>query len=1056
MLQYKAFKDSLYFAHIFSRRDTIKAAHAKTCRWILEDPRFEKWNVSRENCHQHGFLWIAGKPGAGKSTLMKFLSGTKTMRPRKKHLTATFFFHARGHVLEKSISGMYRSLVLQLLEGFTDLQAIIHDSPIALDGYSNCPSNEKLKDVLKACILRLGKRTFTCFIDALDEGDEQQIIEMVRYFEDLAEEATRKKVLLRICFSSRHYPYIDIRHGTRLTLEDQAGHTEDMINYVKGHLRVNSPAPVADLHSELLRRSSGVFLWIVLVVDILNKEGRRGGFSIMTRLKEIPGDLRDLFADMLTRDQDNMHDLRLCIMWILFAKRPLTPAEFYHAMWSSLLAKGLADEDPPDPASKAFKIGARLSVINSSKGLAGVTTSNTPVVQFIHESVRDFLLKDNGLATIWPDFGEVQSHEIIKESCISYIQRAGDREEIDKVRTARRLPLLKYCSDFVFIHSEAAAESLSQGDFLSSFPIQKWVRVHNLFQGPGKYLHETSSRLVYLLAEMALPRLLRTRVQQRLETTGKGAERYKYPFFAAFASGSRATLAALLELSLSDLAKMSEAIDRLGFNSEQRTPLTWAISHGLGDLAIHLVKQGASLTESDPGHRTPLRMAIKVKEISLIEHFLGREGYTGSECPRNDAVATSARDQKATSHIAALLGLEPLEARKPLCSFEALEEPIVARRLLEAGAGLRDRGVRGNTPMGVASAHGLEETLELLIEAGGDINDDRDHEGRTPLFHAAVNGHQSTIELLIRSGARIRAQDKFKTGLNTRDASGNMPLHRALHNGHQELAKLLIDFGADLNACSRGGSRPLHLALMNGQESVAKYLVDHGADLNAGNLNGEIPLHWAVERGVLETAEMFINHEDANINLPDNSGLTPLHKAVASPRCNAAVVSFLLRYGADVAAKSKTGLTPLHLCASNRLGAITMTLLQHGAETDARDNRGLTPLYFAARAMDFPMTGLLRQHGADVNARNSEGSTLLHFASSEGDGTTAVTLINHGADVNARNNRGSTPLHVAAQGGKKEAARALINNGGDIDTRDIRGRTPGDIADRSIAHLFAV
>lgn len=227
--------------------------------------------------------------------------------------------------------------------------------------------------MLRDSILRLGTRTLTCFIDALDEGDEQQIIEMVRYFEDLAEEATQRDIRLRICFSSRHYPYIDIRHGKQLTLEDQIGHADDLINYAKSHLRVKSPAPDVDLHNELLRRSRGVFLWIVLVVEILNKESRRGGFSFKARLEQIPGDLRDLFADMLTRDQENMEDLRLCMTWILFSKRPLAPAELYHAMWSSLFAKGLADGGPPDTSSRDFGEGARSCAITCSKGLAEIT-----------------------------------------------------------------------------------------------------------------------------------------------------------------------------------------------------------------------------------------------------------------------------------------------------------------------------------------------------------------------------------------------------------------------------------------------------------------------------------------------------------------------------------------------------------------------------------------------------------------------------------------------------------------------------------------------------------
>jgi hypothetical protein len=65
-------------------------------------------------------------------------------------------------------------------------------------------------------------------------------------------------------------------------------------------------------------------------------------------------------------------------------------------------------------------------VLNSSKGLAELTKSKTPTVQFIHESVRDFLTKDNGLYELWPDLGdgtnfEGGSHQRLKGCCLNYI-----------------------------------------------------------------------------------------------------------------------------------------------------------------------------------------------------------------------------------------------------------------------------------------------------------------------------------------------------------------------------------------------------------------------------------------------------------------------------------------------------------------------------------------------------------------------------------------------------------------------------------------------------------
>ena len=97
-----------------TRQATIKRAHPKTCEWMLNQPEYVDWLISPKLAYHNGILWIRAKPGAGKSTLMKFLldhfRGTRT----DCH-TIAFFFNVRGQLLEKSTLGTYRSLLWQTL-----------------------------------------------------------------------------------------------------------------------------------------------------------------------------------------------------------------------------------------------------------------------------------------------------------------------------------------------------------------------------------------------------------------------------------------------------------------------------------------------------------------------------------------------------------------------------------------------------------------------------------------------------------------------------------------------------------------------------------------------------------------------------------------------------------------------------------------------------------------------------------------------------------------------------------------------------------------------------
>lgn len=374
---------------------TIKNGHAKTCKWLLKMPEYLDWLDINTLIEHHGFLWIKGKPGTGKSTLMKFAHAhaRKTMKDR---IIISFFFNARGEDLEKSTAGMYRALLLQLLERVPELQCVF-DS-LGLTALSSSGSHqwsiETLKEFFEQAIQLLGHRSLTCFVDALDECEERQIRDMISFFEQLGESALSARIRFQVCFSSRHYPHITISKGLDLILEGQEGHDQDITNYLDSELKIGHGKLAEEIRGDLQKKASGVFMWVVLVVEILNKEHDGGRIYVLRqKLRDIPNDLHELFRQILMRDCYNRDELLLCIQWVLFAKQPLKPEQLYFAILSGVvpeaLANGNADEITMDVIKKF--------ILNSSKGLAEITKSKAPTVQFIHESVRDFLVQENGL-----------------------------------------------------------------------------------------------------------------------------------------------------------------------------------------------------------------------------------------------------------------------------------------------------------------------------------------------------------------------------------------------------------------------------------------------------------------------------------------------------------------------------------------------------------------------------------------------------------------------------------------------------------------------------------
>jgi hypothetical protein len=246
----------------------------------------------------------------------------------------------------------------------------------------------------------------TIFVDALDECDQRQATGMVCFFEELCGVARQSRVQLQICFSSRHYPTIIIQKGVEVILEAEIGHKDDIERYIRSRLRLGKSKSADTLRSEILAKSSHIFLWVVLVLDILNSEYPSGNIStkgMLERLKEIPPELNKLFEMILTRDRENLERLQLCLKWVLFASRPLEPQELYFAVHFGLNKECSTAWDQQDVELDQMKIFVR----SSSKVLVEVTRNKAAEVQFIHESVRDFLLGEHGVewcgytATSW-------------------------------------------------------------------------------------------------------------------------------------------------------------------------------------------------------------------------------------------------------------------------------------------------------------------------------------------------------------------------------------------------------------------------------------------------------------------------------------------------------------------------------------------------------------------------------------------------------------------------------------------------------------------------------
>ena len=252
--------ESLRYHAIDARYATIKTAHTQTCRWLLKKLEYQDWLDINKTPDHHGFLWIRGKPGSGKSTLMKFAVGN-ARKAVSETVVISFFFNARGEDLEKSTLGLYQSLLFQILKAIPDLQTILDGLRSTVpQGDTYRWEKEDLQNLFAAAIRNLGQRRLTCFIDALDECEEDQIRDLMAFLKQLGQFAISSQIHFHVCLSSRHYPHISIRNGIQMTLEGQEGHVQDIAKYLNSELKAGPGKQFEAIKEEILKRLSGIFL----------------------------------------------------------------------------------------------------------------------------------------------------------------------------------------------------------------------------------------------------------------------------------------------------------------------------------------------------------------------------------------------------------------------------------------------------------------------------------------------------------------------------------------------------------------------------------------------------------------------------------------------------------------------------------------------------------------------------------------------------------------------------------------------------------------------------
>lgn len=540
---YEVLLKSLLFPRIDACERNVSKVLPGTCEWFLQHKVFQTWRTAGDVSGHNGFLWIEGKPGCGKSTIMKTALEWTRKENREHNINQTvlrYFFNAGAtSSLEKSSLGLYRSLTYHLLCACPSTRALF-ETKFSLkepgDSYYAW-TKEELQNFLYD-VVKSGLPSDLCvFIDALDEGEDDDVREMISFLVKLSKRAQGLESLckLRICLSSRHYPHISINKGLSLVVEKQPEHSQDIDEYIHHELTGSDGEDREVLSAEIRRKSSRIFLWVVLVVKMLNKVYDKGGSleDMKAHLDTIPGDLDELFREVLAKNVDGIEASVALFQWVLFSMRALQAEELYLAIehcrspWNAKWSPSHKTKMPS--ADRLAKY-----ILDCSRGLVELTSAQPPVVQFIHETVREFLLNEKGLASLLPAPStnlQGVSHEVLKIGCLRYLSASEIPKDVeryftedDKVDSSyprlndklrKQMPFIDYAASHVYSHAEnAQTHKMTQETFLRSRigadgkwqgRDRLWWNVLERFEA-GKCAEDVT--LLYFLADQGYPSLV--------------------------------------------------------------------------------------------------------------------------------------------------------------------------------------------------------------------------------------------------------------------------------------------------------------------------------------------------------------------------------------------------------------------------------------------------------------------------------------------------------------------------------------------------------------------
>ncbi|KAG4295211.1 hypothetical protein FPRO06_01795 [Fusarium proliferatum] len=376
-----------------------------TSQWLTKSGPVRSWLQFGRG---HSVLWLYGKPGSGKSILCSQL--IYFLRSDRARNCLFFFcdFHTTSHSVTSQV---LKTLCVQMVDRKPELASFIYDDCIVT---GSKPSITCLKQLVQKLLAAF--QDIRIIIDGIDEVDNGQHRDLLKTLASISEAQDNCKLI----FSSQDIPSIRVhlKNKPTLCLADQSAYvTKDLEIIVSASLeelndRHDGVIPgqvLAGVKEAILERAQGMFLWVFLVLKILETASSRE--DLFNKVHSLPRDLADAYNKILTNitrgcSNNDMSKQRRVFSWMLFSKgkQPLRKHELRIAM--ELHSKSCIMNENTKPFPNALDI-CKPFIEDGPQGS----------VVFIHSTVPQFLIAESS----GPFINELDAHSTISLACLSQL-----------------------------------------------------------------------------------------------------------------------------------------------------------------------------------------------------------------------------------------------------------------------------------------------------------------------------------------------------------------------------------------------------------------------------------------------------------------------------------------------------------------------------------------------------------------------------------------------------------------------------------------------------------